>query len=85
MRKWKCVSVNEENRGNFTVGKIYETDDRMLNCETDNGYVLTSIRIIEKGDAKMGLTFEEVKGEEKKVNKFKVGDRKSTRLNSSHL
>ena len=68
MRKWKCTSVNNGNKDNFTVGKIYETDDRMLNCETDNGYVLTNVRIIEKGDAERGLMFEEVF--EKEENKM---------------
>ena len=74
MRKWKCISVNEGNRDNFTVGKIYETDDKMLNYKTDSGYILTNIRIVEFEKGDMGLIFEEIEEEEKKVNKFKVGD-----------
>ena len=70
MRKWKCVSVNNGNSDIFTVGKIYETDDRMLNCKVDSGYVLTNVPIFEKRDAGIGLVFEEVfeEGENKMMD-----------------
>lgn len=60
MRKFRCVSVNEGNKLNFTVGKVYETDDNMLRCKTDCGYVLTRVKIMNEHDFKCGLVFEEV-------------------------
>lgn len=73
MRKFRCVSVNEGNKLNFTVGKVYETDDNMLRCKTDCGYVLTRVKIMNEHEFKCGLVFEEVfDKKEDKAMKFDI-------------
>jgi len=44
----------------FTIGKIYETDDDMLNYRLDGGHYCP---LIENGDVACGLVFEEIKEE----------------------
>ena len=75
MRKWKCTSVNNGNRGAFTIGKIYETDDEGYNFIVDGGHKIKNLSLIDEMKCYDGqLHFNEIKEEEKKVNKFKVGD-----------
>jgi hypothetical protein len=77
MRRWRCISVNYGNRNAFTVGKIYETDDKGYGVIIDNGNIMDCVSLIKEMKNNYQLQFEEVidKKEEKKVNKFKVGDR----------
>ena len=70
MRKWKCMSVNEGNQLNFTVGKVYETDDNMFNFKLDNGYIFKSAKIVNNFDIKRGLVFEEVFDKKEESMKF---------------
>ena len=78
MRKFKCIKVNKTEEDEFTVGKIYETDDNMLNYVGDSGYFFDKVKLIEKGDVEKGLEFEEItednKQEKENNMKFKVGD-----------
>ena len=76
MRKWKCTSVNNGNRGAFTIGKIYETDDEGYSFIVDGGHKIKNLSLIDEMKCYDGqLQFNEIKEEEKKVNKFKVGDK----------
>ena len=63
MRRFKCLSVDTTNMRHFTIGKIYETDDNMLNYRLDGGHVADYCPLIEDGDVERGLIFEEVKEE----------------------
>ena len=75
MRKWKCISVNNGNSGDFTIGKIYETDDEGYNFIVDGGHKIKNLSLIDEMKCyDEQLQFNEIKEEEKKVNKFKVGD-----------
>lgn len=60
MRRFKCLSVDTTNMRHFTIGKIYETDDDMLNYRLDGGHYCP---LIENGDVACGLVFEEIKEE----------------------
>ena len=60
MRRFKCLSVDTTNMRHFTIGKIYETDDNMLNYRLDGGHYCP---LIENGDVACGLVFEEIKEE----------------------
>ena len=60
MRRFKCLSVDTTNMRHFTIGKIYETDDNMLNYRLDGGHYCP---LIEDGDVACGLVFEEIKEE----------------------
>ena len=76
MRKWKCVKSNSIY---FTIGRIYETDENGdgLTDDSNSGRRWTNPWRFKLGGFN-GASFEEVfnkvKEEEKKVNKFKVGD-----------
>ena len=48
MRKWRCVSVNDGNKGCFTVGKIYYTNDNGYGVTTDSGAILTNISLLKE-------------------------------------
>ena len=60
MRRFKCLSVDTTNMRHLTIGKIYETDDNMLNYRLDGGHYCP---LIENGDVACGLVFEEIKEE----------------------
>ena len=65
MRRFKCLSVDTTNMRHFTIGKIYETDDNMLNYRLDGGDIVSYCPLI---DVERGLVFEEIK--EKGENKM---------------
>ena len=69
MRKWKCVSVNESNKSNFTVGKVYKTDDNRLGCTLDDGYILKNTKIMEQCDIERGLVFKEITNKNVNLNR----------------
>lgn len=63
MRRFKCLSVDTTNMRHFTIGKIYETDNNMLNYRLDGGNMADYCPLIEDGDVERGLVFEEIKEE----------------------
>lgn len=63
MRRFKCLSVDTTNMRHFTIGKIYETDNNMLNYRLDGGNMAEYCPLIEDGDVERGLVFEEIKEE----------------------
>lgn len=63
MRRFKCLSVDTTNMRHFTIGKIYETDNNMLNYRLDGGNIASYCPLIEDGDVERGLVFEEIKEE----------------------
>lgn len=71
MRKWKCISGH--GKDDFIVGNIYESNDEGYGIIGEDGFVYGSLRYDEFAGAKFEEVFEE--DEEKKVNKFKVGDK----------
>lgn len=71
MRKWKCISGH--GKDDFIVGNIYESNDEGYGLIGEDGFVYGSLRYDEFAGAKFEEVFE--KDEEKKVNKFKVGDK----------
>lgn len=63
MRKWKCTE-NEQGRGNFTVGKIYESDDFGYGLIDDAGtvfFILSATNTEKDGFFFRYSKFEEVK------------------------
>ena len=56
MRKFKCVSVANENKKYLTIGKIYETDNNGLNYRTDDGFLMIMYPIYTISDG----VFEEI-------------------------
>lgn len=56
MRKWKCIKVNRGNKDNFTVGKIYETDDVGYGIISDDRFKFRKTKV----DDLIGMGFEEV-------------------------
>lgn len=63
MRKWKCTK-NEQGRGSFTVGKIYESDDFGCGLINDIGTVFSTLPVT--NTEKDGLFFRNSKFEEVK-------------------
>lgn len=76
MRKWRCVKSNSIY---FTIGKIYETDENGDGL-TDNSSSNKSwtnpwrFRLGGINGASFEEVFNKVKEEEKKMDKFKIGD-----------
>ena len=71
MRKWKCISGH--GKDDFIVGNIYESNDEGYGLMGEDGFVYGGLRYNEFTGAKFEEVFE--KDEEKKANKFKVGDK----------
>lgn len=78
MRKWRCVYVNKENKKSFTIGKVYESDERGYNIVGDSGFRFNALSADETiyGGGFASTKFEEVFEEKEDNNmKFKVGDK----------
>ena len=59
MKTLLCAKVGQvpnQNRGLYTLGKTYETDDNYFNATADDGYVMTHLKLLNDSSA----TFVEV-------------------------
>lgn len=75
MRKWKCTSVNNGNKYNFTVGKIYETDDEGFGIVDDAGFEFSTLSPLYETSNHRGFIttkFEEVFDKKEDNMKFDI-------------